>query len=122
MSEPGRRAHETVTAPGGLGRFGMLIPLYVVLLVVLSLAGTNNRQLLAERVALIQAKEELQAEVALLRRDAAAVSGPASAADWARQQGMVPVPEARGASLVAPSPAPVFSYPPPSLELRTVWR
>lgn len=122
MSDQGQLGLDAGAAPRGLGRFGMLIPLYLLLLLVLSLAGTNNRQLLAERVALIAAKESLQVEVALLRREAASVSGPASAAEWAREQGMVPVPEASGATLIAPSAAPVFDHPIPSLELRTVWR
>lgn len=106
----------------GLGRFGMLIPFYVVLLVALSLAGTNNRQLLSQQFELLDSKTELQAAAAIQRREAAVVNGPASVATWARAQGMLPVSEARGASLVAPSVAPVLDYPTSSLELRTVWR
>lgn len=105
------------------GRFGLLIPLYIVLLVVLSLAGTNNRRLLSEQFRLLDLKAELQAAAAFERRDAAVVNGPASVATWARAQGMLPVSEARGASLVAPSVAPVLDLSPTStLELRTVWR
>jgi len=106
----------------GLQRFGVLIPLYLLLLVVLSLVGTNNRQLLAEQVDLLDTKQLLLANVAVERRDAAVINGPAAAAEWAVSNGMVPVPEARAATLVAPSEAPTLDYPTTSLELRTVWR
>lgn len=115
-----------MSAPRGLGRFGMLIPLYVALLVALSLMGTSNRQLLRQQLELLDSKTELQAAAALQRREAAAVNGPAAVATWARAEGMLPISEARAASLVAPSAAPVLDLPATStsssLELRTVWR
>lgn len=105
------------------GRFGLLVPLYIVLLVALSLAGTNNRRLLSQQLDLLDGKSKLQAAAAFQRRDAAVVNGPAAVATWARTQGMLPVSEARAASLVAPSVAPVLDLSPTStLELRTVWR
>lgn len=111
-----------VAAPPHRSGFRFAIPLFVALLLVLALMGVVNQQLYAQQLALMTHKEQLLADVAVMRPQAAVVNGPQAVASWAATNGMVPIPEARAALLIAPSPAPAFDVSNPSLELRTVWR
>lgn len=103
-------------------RFRLALPLYLFLLVVLALMGIVNQRLLAEQVDLMDQKDELLAEVASARIRAAEVDGPEAVAAWAAMAGMVAVPEAGAARLIAAAPAPEASHTEPVLELTTVWR
>ena len=102
--------------------FRLAIPLFVVALLAVALLGVVNQRSYAEQLALMEQKEDLLAAVASSRPAAAEVNGPLAVAAWASANGMVPIPEAREAVLIAPAPAPATSDPLPSLELRTVWR
>lgn len=103
-------------------RFRAALPLYLCLLLVLALMGITNQRLLAEQVELMDQKDELLAEVARARVQAAEVNGPDAVAAWAVQAGMVAVPEAGAARLIAAAPAPEASHIEPVMELTTVWR
>jgi len=115
-------ATTTLTAPALRPGFRLAIPLFVTLLLAVALLGVVNQRLYAEQLALMDHKERLLADVAQARPLAAVVNGPQAVAAWAAANGMVPIPEARAALLIAPTPAPVFDTPLPSLELRTIWR
>jgi len=115
-------APTTDTAPSYRAGFRLAIPLFITLLLALALLGVVNQRLYGEQLNLISRKQRLLSEVAIARPQAAVVSGPQAVAAWAVANGMVPIPEAREAQLIAPSPAPHFDDPLPSLELRTVWR
>ncbi|HLU83391.1 MAG TPA: hypothetical protein VKZ43_08315 [Trueperaceae bacterium] len=110
------------TATAGRSRFRLAIPLFIVLLVALALLGVTNQRLYGEQLALMSHKEQLLSQVAIARPQAAVVNGPQAVATWATANGMVPIPEARAARLIAASPAPTFDDPLPTLELRTIWR
>ena len=116
------RGGEPHTAVAVTQRFRLALPLYLCLLLLLALIGIANQRLLGEQVALLDVKQELQAELAAARLQAAAVDGPEAIAEWATANGMITVPEAGTARLVAPEPAPRFTIPEPTLELSTVWR
>lgn len=102
--------------------FRLAIPLFLVLMLALAALGVVNQRLYATQLSLMDTKEELTAAVATARPHAAVVNGPLSVSAWAAANGMVPLPEARTANLIAPTPAPVYDEPPSSLELRTIWR
>lgn len=102
--------------------FRLAIPLFLGLLIVLALLGVVNQRQYGEQLDLMRRKEQLLADVAVARPQAAVVNGPLAIAAWAAANGMVPIPEAREAQLIAPTPAPIFDDPLPSLELRTSWR
>lgn len=108
----------TTTRPG----FRLAIPLFLVLLLAMAAFGVVNQGLYRQQLALMSNKEQLLGDVAVARPQAAVVNGPQAVAAWATANGMVPIPEARAARLIAPSPAPTFDDPLPSLELRTIWR
>lgn len=112
------RRHPAPVSPG----FRLAIPLFLASLVAVALLGVVNQRLYAQQLGLLDEKEQLLAAVAAARPLAAVVNGPQSVAAWAAANGMVPIPEAREAQLIAPAPAPVFTDPFPSLELRTIWR
>jgi len=112
------RRHAVPVSPG----FRLAIPLFIVCLLAVALLGVVNQRLYAEQLGLMDEKEQLLAAVAGARPLAAVVNGPQAVAAWAAANGMVPIPEAREAQLIAAAPAPVFSDPLPSLELRTIWR
>lgn len=103
-------------------RFRLALPLYLCLLLALAVIGIANQRLLTRQVDLIGAKESLQADVAVARLRAAGVAGPEAVARWAETAGMVTVPEAGSARLIAPAPAPQSTTREPTLELNTVWR
>lgn len=102
--------------------FRLAIPLFLALLLSVALLGVVNQRLYKDQLDLMSRKQQLLANVAVARPHAAVVNGPLAVAAWAAANGMVPIPEARRARLIAPSPAPVFTDPLPSLELRTIWR
>ena len=103
-------------------RFRLALPLYLCLLLLLALVGIVNQGLFRTQVALLDSKQALQAEFAAAQLRAAGVAGPEAVAVWAESNGMVTVPEAGTARLVAPAPAPSFTLLEPTLELNTVWR
>lgn len=103
-------------------RFRLALPLYLCMMLALAIIGVANQRLLNQQVGLIDAKEGLLADVAAARPAAAAIDGPEAVANWAEANGMVILPEAGGASLVAPAPAPATTVIEPTMELRTVWR
>lgn len=111
-----------VKEPGTGGPFRLALPLYLGLLLVTAALGIANQDLRARQVALVSDKTVLQASVARAEVRAATVEGPSAIARWAEVAGMVPLPEGRVAAVVAPEPAPVFTLPDPTLELRTEWR
>lgn len=111
-----------VEGRGVAQRFRLALPLYLCLLVALALIGITNQRLLSTQVGLMDAKELLLVDIAEARLYAAAVDGPEAVAAWANAEGMVSVPEAGSARLVAASPAPTNTIPEPTMELRTVWR
>ena len=117
-------AADTASAkePGAGGPFRLALPLYLGLLLVTAALGVANQELRARQVALVSDKTVLQASVARAEVRAATVEGPTAIARWAEGAGMVPLPEGRVAAVVAPEPAPVFTLPDPTLELRTEWR
>jgi hypothetical protein len=112
----------TDAAPSYRPGFRLAIPLFLVLLIVLALLGVVNQRQFGAQLDLMNHKEQLLAQVAVARPQAAVVNGPQAVAAWAAANGMVPIPEAREAQLIAPTPAPLFDDPLPSLELRTSWR
>ena len=116
--------HSVVTEPAPSYRSGFrfAIPLFLALNIVLALLGVLNQRQYGEQRDLMSRKEQLLADVAVARPRAAVVNGPRAIAAWATANGMVPIPEAREAQLIAPAPAPTFDDPLPSLELRTSWR
>ena len=116
-TDPGREKEA-----GTGGPFRLALPLYLGLLLVTAAVGAANQGLRARQVALVSDKAALQASVARGEVRAAAVEGPSAIARWAEGAGMVPLPEGRVAAVVAPEPAPVFTPPEPTLELRTEWR
>lgn len=108
--------------PSMTQRFRLALPLYLCLLVALALLGVANQRHLAHQVDLMDEKDRLLADVAVARVDAAAVDGPEAVAAWAREAGMVGVPEAGTARLIAAARAPATTHAEPVMELRTVWR
>jgi len=104
------------------GVLRLAVPTYVTLLLVVAALGVMNQRDYDRQRALMARKATLLEEVALARRDAAAVDGPLAVAAWARSAGMVPVPEGGSSILVAPAPAPTPELPTPGMEIRTVWR
>lgn len=122
QAETGTQPPATDRAASSGPGFRLAIPIFVVTLVVVAVLGVVNQGLYAEQLALMAQKEQLLASVAEARPHAAAVNGPQVVSAWASVNGMVPIPEAREALLIAPAPAPVYSDPLPSLELRTLWR
>ena len=116
------RSRTAVDEHGVAQRFRLALPLYLCLLLLLATIGIANQALLRTQLALIDAKEQLQAQLASARLQAATIAGPEAVALWAESNGMVTVPEAGTARLVAPAPAPMFTLLEPTLELNTVWR
>ncbi len=98
------------------------MPLYVSLVLALAAAGAVNQGLYRQRVALLDQKESLMAQLSTLRVQAAQVRGPLAVARFADEHGMVPAPEAKTVIPVAPSPAPHYVPPSEGLEIRTIWR
>lgn len=111
-------AADSATRPG----FRLAIPLFLALLLALAALGVINQRLYREQLTLMSSKQELLSAVAIARPQAAVVNGPQAVASWATANGMVPIPEARAARLIAATPAPTSADPLPSLELRTIWR
>lgn len=103
-------------------RFRLALPLYLCMMLALALIGVANQRLLREQVGLMDAKDALLVDVAAARPLAAKVNGPEAVGAWAVANGMVSVPEAGAASLVAAAPAPIFTEPAPTMELTTRWR
>lgn len=100
----------------------LAVPAYVLLLLLLAALGAANQGMLRSQVQLMDEKEALVTAIADTRRQAALVNGPTAIANWAALQGMVPIPEAADAVLVAPEEVTLPPLPTPSLEIRTVWR
>lgn len=98
------------------------LPTYVALLLVLAALGTANQNLYRHQLSLLDQKAALLEEVSRARLSAALVNGPTATATWAAARGMVPMPEGRGAAVVAPEPASLADLPGARLEVRTVWR
>jgi len=103
-------------------RFRLAVPLYLALLLLTAAMGAVNRTLLSRQLRLMAEKEALLADVAVERGRAVAVNGPTAIALWATANGMVPVPEAGSARLIAPTAAPDLDPYIPTMELRTIWR
>ncbi len=97
------------------------VPLYLGLLLLLSAAGLINQALYRRQASLIDQRARLMDQVANLRVQAAAVSGPLAVTLWADAHGMVPAPEASHLSAVAAGPTQAPAPPDSGLEIRTVW-
>ena len=97
------------------------VPVYLVLLLLLSAAGLVNQGLYHHQTKLIDQRQKLLATVASLRIEAASVNGPLAVTKWADAHGMVPAPEASNVGAVAPGQAPLPKLPDTGLEIRTVW-
>jgi hypothetical protein len=99
-----------------------LFLLYLGLLLVLAGLGAANQQLYRQQVALMTQKAVLQVTLSDLRRDSAGITGALAVRQWARQRGMIAVPNAREVRDVAPIPPPILPVPEGGLEVYTVWR
>lgn len=103
-------------------RWRQAVVLYVVLLLVLAVAGGVNQQLSSRRARLMDQQATLTAKVSALRVEAAKVRGALAVARYAEANGMVPAPDVPTVIPVAPSPAPTYTAPQEGLEIRTIWR
>lgn len=95
---------------------------YLALIALLSAIGAHNQAQHRQQWRLIEHKERLQLEVAALRAQAAAISGPLAVQRFAAEQGMIPAGEARHTRYVQALAAPEYPLEPPTMEIRTIWR
>ena len=98
-----------------------LLALYLSALLALAYLGVQNQRDYHQHEYLLQQKRTLQAQLQVLRRDAASVSGTLAVRNWALARGMVPAPEALNIREVKPALAPSVALPHGELEVYTLW-
>lgn len=99
-----------------------LLALYLACLVALAALGAHNQLRHLEHEDLLVQKSTLQAQLSLLRQEAAGVTGALAVRNWALGRGMIAAPEALNIRAVAAAPAPTPPVPRGELELYTLWR
>lgn len=99
-----------------------LLALYLACLVALAALGAHNQLRYLEHEDLLKQKSTLQAQLSLLRQEAASVTGALAVRNWAAGRGMIAAPEALNVRNVEAAPAPYIPVPQGKLELYTLWR
>jgi type II secretory pathway pseudopilin PulG len=99
-----------------------IVFIYLALMGLLAAVGAINQAKHRTQWRLIERKEELQLEVAALRIQAAAITGPLAVQRWAAENGMVAASESREPRYIHPMPAPYMTLTQPTLEIQTIWR
>ncbi len=98
------------------------VALYLVFMVALSAMGALNQDRLDRYTSLLDTKDERIVASGQLRGRAEGIRGPEAVARWAREVGMVAVPENGAVVYVDTIQSPVSPPLPSGLEVETRWR